>query len=144
VDIDVHISVISQTTEYALRAVVWLAQHADSPQTRQQIAAATQTPPDYLAKVMRELARAGLVRAGRGLHGGFTLARAPESISILDVVSVVDPVQRITKCPLGLEQHRDQLCPVHSRLDKAAELIEITFRNAPLSEMAGVCQEVCA
>ncbi len=135
---------ISQTTEYALRAVVWLAQHKEAPQTRHQIAEATQTPPDYLAKVMRALGRAGLVKAGRGLHGGFKLARPAESITILDVVNVVDPVQRIRKCPLGLAQHSEQLCPVHQRLDRAAELIEITFRDSSLAEMAGQCEEACA
>ncbi len=137
-DIKVHIStVFTQTTEYALRSIVWLAQHPGQPQTRQQIANATQTPPDYLAKVMRGLVRAGLVTAGRGLHGGFLLARPPAAVSLLDVVTVVDPIQRIRTCPLGLAPHRDKLCPVHAKLDEALALIERTFRETTIAELLG-------
>ena len=125
----------TQTAEYALRAIVWLAQHDGHPQTRQQIAEATQTPGDYLAKVMRSLARAGLVRAGRGLHGGFTLARPAIAISLLDVVSVVDPIQRIRSCPLGLELHRDQLCPVHAKLDGALAVVEKSLCETTIAEL---------
>ncbi len=125
----------TQTTEYALRAIVWLAQHDDQPQTRQQIAEATKTPSDYLAKVMRALVRAGLVRAGRGLHGGFSLARPAMAISLLDVVSVVDPIQRIRACPLGLDLHRDQLCPVHAKLDGALAVIEKSFCETTIAEL---------
>jgi len=137
----------TQTTEYALRAIVHLAQHSSSPRTRTQIAAGTQTPPDYLAKVMRSMVRAGLVKAGRGLHGGFTLARDPASITLFDVVSVVDPIQRIHVCPLGLETHRNTLCPVHRKLDQALATIEHTFRTTAiadlLSDSSGV-QPLCA
>lgn len=125
----------TQTTEYALRAIVWLAQHDEQPQTRQQIAEATKTPSDYLAKVMRALARAGLVKAGRGLHGGFSLARPAIAISLLDVVNVVDPIQRIRVCPLGLDLHREQLCPVHAKLDGALAAIEKSFRETTIAEL---------
>lgn len=125
----------TQTAEYALRAIVWLAQNDGQPQTRQQIAGATQTPGDYLAKVMRSLVRAGLVRAGRGLHGGFSLARPAIAISLLDVVSVVDPIQRIRSCPLGLELHRNQLCPVHAKLDGALAVVEKSLCETTIAEL---------
>jgi Rrf2 family protein len=125
----------TQTAEYALRAIVFLAQNPLQSQTRQQIAEATKTPSDYLAKVMRALARAGLVRAGRGLHGGFTLSRPSASISLLDVVNVVDPVQRIRTCPLGLDLHRDQLCPVHAKLDQALAVVEQSFCETTIAEL---------
>ena len=49
----------SQTVEYSLRAIVWLAAHPDDPQTNQQIAAATLVPSGYLAKVMQSLGGPG-------------------------------------------------------------------------------------
>ena len=64
---------ISQTAEYALRAIVYLAGQ-ELPQTTQQIAATTRVPAGYLSKVLQALARGGLVHSQRGLHGGFTLA----------------------------------------------------------------------
>ena len=69
----------SQTTEYALRAVAWLAENAGSAQTTQQIADGTQVPSDYLSKVLQTLARAEIVSAVRGKNGGFTLSSLPAS-----------------------------------------------------------------
>ncbi len=128
---------ISQTTEYALRAIVWLAENSPNPQTRQQIADATRVPADYLAKVMRSLGRAGLVQAGRGLHGGFTLSRRATRISVLEVVNVVDPIRRILICPLGLSAHATQLCPLHRRLDDAMSVIENAFRQTRIADLIG-------
>ncbi|MGH7140821.1 MAG: RrF2 family transcriptional regulator, partial [Pirellulales bacterium] len=92
---------ISQTAEYALRAIVYLADQSETPQTTQQIAEVTRVPAGYLAKVMQGLSRAGLVRAQRGLHGGFTLAVSAKKLTVLDVVRAVDPLRRIEHCPLG-------------------------------------------
>jgi len=128
---------LSQTVEYALRAMVRLAQHPAEPQARHLLASTTQVPSDYLAKVMRQLARAGLVRAGRGPSGGFSLAKPGASISILDVVNAVDPIKRIETCPLGLETHRSTLCPLHSRMDAATAEVECAFRSTVLTELIG-------
>ena len=73
----------SLTTEYALRAAVWLAEKQGLPQTTQQIASATCVPVNYLSKVLQSLGKAGLVRALRGKHGGFELAKSPSSTSVL-------------------------------------------------------------
>ena len=126
----------SQTAEYALRAVVWLANHTDAPMTTSQIAQATQVPPDYLSKVLWALGRGGLVHAQRGKNGGFTLTTPADELSILDVINAVDPVQRIVRCPLGLKGH-EQLCPLHRRLDDALCQIEETFAGAMISEFSG-------
>jgi Rrf2 family protein len=108
----------SQTAEYALRAVVSLAD-SDQPLTTQQLAALTQVPADYLSKVMQSLGRAGLVESQRGKNGGFKLARPASQMTILDVLNAVDPLPRIHNCPLHLKSHSRQLCPLHQRLDDA-------------------------
>jgi Rrf2 family protein len=125
----------SQTTEYALRAVVWLAVHHDSPQTTQQIAAATRVPAGYLSKVMQALGRADLVGSQRGLHGGFVLSRPPEAINVLEVVDAVDPIRRIEICPLGLKSHGQKLCALHRRLDNAIAHIEKTLAESTLADL---------
>jgi Rrf2 family protein len=127
----------SRTVEYALRSMVWLAQSHPEPQTTQQIAAAGHIPAGYLSKVMQGLGRAGLVQASRGLHGGFTLARAPGQVTILEVVNAVDPIQRIHACPLNLEAHSMFLCPLHQRLDDALASIEKAFGATSLAELVG-------
>ena len=65
---------ISQTAEYALRIVVWLASRHPRRRPPARSRDATHIPPGYLAKVLQNLGRGGLVNSQRGLHGGFTLA----------------------------------------------------------------------
>lgn len=125
---------ISQTAEYALRAVVYLASRPNQAQTTQQIAEATKVPAGYLSKVMQGLSRAGLVHSQRGLHGGFTLAAAADKLTVLDVVQAVDPLRRIRRCPLGIKGHVN-LCPLHRRLDNAIGLVEQALRESTISEL---------
>lgn len=126
---------ISQTTEYALRAVVDLTFNADKPRTTQQIAEATRVPIGYLSKVLKELGRAGIVSAQRGPNGGFTLLRDPNELTLYEVISAVDPPKRIRECPLKLESHKLHLCPLHQRLDDALALVERVFKETTVAEV---------
>lgn len=129
-------AMVSLTAEYALRAVVHLAgSSADSSQTVTQIAEGTLVPSSYLAKVLQNLVRADLVLSQRGLGGGFRLSRPSAEISLYEVIQAVDPIERIRTCPLGLEAHGTQLCPLHQRLDDAMALIEAQFRNTSIAEL---------
>lgn len=125
---------ISQTAEYALRAIVYLADQHQTPHTTQQIAEVTHVPAGYLAKVMQALSRARLVHAQRGLHGGFTLAHPATELTVLDVVQAVDPLRRITACPLGLKGHLS-LCPLHRRLDNAVAMVEEALKTSTIAEL---------
>jgi Rrf2 family protein len=127
-------AMFSQTAEYALRAVVFLASRHGTPHTAQQIAEATRVPAGYLAKVMQGLSRAGLVHAQRGLHGGFTLVASPEEITVLDVLRAVDPIRRIRSCPLGIKGHIN-LCPLHRRLDQALGMVENALKESTIAEL---------
>jgi Rrf2 family transcriptional regulator, nitric oxide-sensitive transcriptional repressor len=120
---------ISQTAEYALRAIVYLADNPTEAQTAEAIAKGTKVPVGYLAKIMQGLARHGLVTSQRGLYGGFTLARQPSDLTVYDVVQAVDPIVRITECPLHLEGHSTNLCPLHRGLDNAMAAVEMAFKK---------------
>jgi Rrf2 family nitric oxide-sensitive transcriptional repressor len=126
---------ISQTVEYALRAVVFLANDPKAGRTTEQIAKVTLVPQAYLSKVMQQLAAAGLVRAQRGIGGGFTLLKDPAEITILEIVNAVDPIKRIRTCPLGLAAHGVRLCPLHKRMDEALASVEKAFANSTLAEI---------
>src|SRR5205085_4728724 len=125
----------SQTVEYALRAVVHLAARAPAARTTEQIAAATRVPKAYLSKVLQGLARAGVVQSQRGAGGGVALVKPPDGLTILEVVNAVEPLQRITTCPLGLAAHGVRLCPLHRRLDEALAAVERAFGRTTLAEV---------
>jgi Rrf2 family nitric oxide-sensitive transcriptional repressor len=125
----------SQTVEYALRAVVHLADQAPQPRTTEQIAQATLVPKAYLSKVLQGLCRTEIVVSRRGSGGGMTLAKSPAELTILEVVNAVEPIGRIRQCPLGLSGHGVRLCPLHRRLDNALAMVEDAFRNTTLAEV---------
>lgn len=125
----------TQTAEYALRAVVALAQHHGEPLVTAKIAQLTRVPDGYLSKVLQTLVRASLVNSRRGLHGGFTLTRPPEELTVLEVINAVDPFRRIERCPLDIPGHGGNLCPLHRRLDEALALVESTLAASRISEL---------
>ena len=125
---------LSKTAEYALRAAVWLAQSPDEAASADHLAEVTQVPRRYLHKVVQGLVRAGLVRSQSGPGGGYSLAHAPEKITILDVVGAVAPLERIKRCPLGLPSHT-KLCPLHRELDRVYAHAEEALRRVTLSKL---------
>jgi Rrf2 family protein len=126
---------ISPTAEYALRAIVAIAQAKGEAVVTPTIAQITKVPAGYLPKVLQTLRRAELVDSKRGLGGGFTLARPADRITVLDVVEAVDPIKRIETCPLGIESHGRSLCPLHKRLDEAIEWVKQSFRDTTIDEL---------
>ncbi|MFM9995654.1 MAG: RrF2 family transcriptional regulator [Phycisphaerales bacterium] len=131
---------ISQTVEYALRAMSYLASLGGTATTSEAIARSTHVPQGYLSKIMRDLVRADLVRSFRGPHGGFVLARDAESITLLDIVSAVDPIRRIAGCPLADPQHAKP-CPLHRCLDDALAHMEQRFRSTTLGSVLSTIRE---
>ncbi|MEQ8847742.1 Rrf2 family transcriptional regulator [Botrimarina sp.] len=129
---------VSQTAEYALRAVVWLAQNPGEPQTTQQLAEGTQVSVSYLPKVLQPLGRAGVLTSQRGINGGYSLDRDPEDLSVLEIVNCVDPIHRIKRCPLKLESHAGGLCPLHRMLDDSIAALERRFAETTI---AGLLRE---
>ncbi|MCW5776769.1 MAG: Rrf2 family transcriptional regulator [Phycisphaeraceae bacterium] len=126
---------LSRTTEYALRAVLYLAKSGGRPHTTQAIAEAVQVPEGYLAKVLSTLARAGVLNAQRGPSGGFSLARPPERVTMLDVVDALDALPEIKECPLRLPEHAPVLCPLHRRLDEMVTTMRRTLAATTVAEL---------
>jgi Rrf2 family protein len=103
--------------------MITLAEATGEPLTSERIAEITRVPGDYAVKVLQWLGRADMVRGQRGRKGGFRLNCDPRTTTLLDVVNVIDPLERISACPLGREAHQDGLCPLHSRLDEVVAIL---------------------
>ncbi len=122
---------ISQTVEYAFRAMSFLGSLRAPNATCELISRETRVPRGYLSKVMRDLVCAELVKSFRGPHGGFSLARSAESISLLDIVNAVDPIRKLEGTSrantLGAVPRELRGC-----IDNAVGCVESIFRRTTL------------
>lgn len=90
---------ITRQADYALRAMLYLAQMEPAQRAAtSQIAAEQHIPPSFLAKIISQLSIAGLIHTSRGARGGVSLARSPEEISILEVVEAIDGPISLNEC----------------------------------------------
>ncbi len=126
---------LSQTTEYALRATICLAYRPDGLVSTSELAEMTKVPMNYLAKVLQLLARSEIVSGRRGVGGGYRLARPASEISMLDVINAIDPIQRIRCCPLELKNHTTALCPLHHKLDEAIGMLINQFSGVTMADL---------
>jgi Rrf2 family protein len=81
---------MNEGVEWALHSCLVLAWIDERPLTTATLAAAFDLPPAYLNKQLQALARAGIVTSAPGPRGGFRLARAPDRITLLDVVAAIE------------------------------------------------------
>lgn len=127
---------INQTAEYALRAIVFLAMRSDAgPASALEISEGVKVPVGYLQKILRMLARHGILTAQRGSGGGFMMAKVASAISVLDILNATEsPVQRIERCPLGIKGHTS-LCSLHRLLDDQIAQTEKTFAGTSIADL---------
>jgi Rrf2 family protein len=108
--------VLTQTADYALRALVYLAHdHDDGYHQTRDLARTLNVPSNYLGKVLQLMAHRGIVESQRGMKGGFRLARLPEQIRLYDVLHAIDAVPHDPDCPLLTGGHQMELCTLHRR-----------------------------
>ncbi len=93
---------LSSTSDYALRAILVLAQAEPGRHVRaDEIARATGSPANYLAKTLNALAKVGIVSSARGPRGGFVLAVAAGELTLAHIVDCFDEARPATRCLLG-------------------------------------------
>ena len=124
---------LSQTCEYALRAVACLARQPGEFVTASALADATAVPSDYLSKVLQQLASAGVVQGRRGVGGGYRLARDPRDINLHDIIDAMGMITRMRACPSA--DSRDNTCPLHDTMDRAIKAAEQVFRDTTLANL---------
>lgn len=109
---------ISLTGEYALRALVFLAERCDEwPITASRIAGESGIPRKYLSRVLADLVRAGVLSSTPGRRGGFKMCKLPEQVSLFEVLSPFESVLTAKRaCVFGHETCDDeQGCTGHIR-----------------------------
>jgi Rrf2 family protein len=107
---------LTQTADYALRALIYLAHDDDDGyhQTR-DMATALNVPANYLGKILQLLGHKKLVESQRGMRGGFRLSRLPEQIRLFDVLEALDTIPTDPACALVSGGRQIELCTLHRR-----------------------------
>ena len=125
----------SQTTEYALRAMVCLAQTPDELAAAPTLAKQTRVPANYLAKVLQQLAAAGLITGRRGVGGGYRLAKPAENITLLEIVLAMGTVRADGSLPEGNGPTDRCLRQLEHKLREATSAVTAVFRDVTLDEL---------
>ena len=81
---------IPRRVDYGLRAVIYLSVRGGKYCLITEIAKQQEVPPKFLAKIIQDLTRCGLIKSKRGACGGYTLARSPKQISFYDVIEAIE------------------------------------------------------
>src|SRR5210317_1521057 len=107
---------LSNSSKYAIKAVLYLSLHSNESKKImvKDIAEPINVPKAYIAKLLQELVKEGLVSSTRGPKGGFYLSKENNNQKVVSILTVIDGEKRLTSCLLSLEQcNEDKPCPLH-------------------------------
>jgi Rrf2 family iron-sulfur cluster assembly transcriptional regulator len=123
--------------EYAVRAMMYLGRYpVGHVSSLRDVCREQDVPESFLAKIFQSLTRAGLVASYRGAHGGFSLARPADEITIRDVVEAIDGPIALNACVLWPEEcHRSGDCPMHRVWEQAQERMMSVLDDVTIGEL---------
>lgn len=130
--------IFSKATGYGIRALAYLA---NQPHTGlcglREIAEREHIPPVYLRKVLGELRRHRLLRSVKGIHGGYELARPPQTITLWEVFRLLEPDPYLDACILGCGQcDPESSCAIHEDWQKVRKDLVSLLQTRTISEVA--------
>lgn len=131
---------INRLTDYGTLALTYLASHPERMHSAADVAAELGLGVPTVSKVLKTLGRHDLVRSIRGLRGGYSLSRAPESISVADIVDALeDQPFGLTECSAsaglcGFERS----CRIRSNWQRINRIVRRTLESVTLADMMRV------
>ena len=128
---------ITRETDYGIVLLSRLASRSESGVlTARNLATSAGLPYPMVSKILKALARAGLLASRRGAKGGYTLAHPPEEISMGDVIEALEGPIGITECAsLPGSCKLEPVCPVRSRLQEISGAMRELLVRIPLSDL---------
>lgn len=109
--------IFSKKCEYGLQATLYLAALSPDEIIRvDTIAYELNIPKEFVSKILQSLREHGIIESKKGKAGGFTLAKTPDKIKLIDVVEAIDGLGVFNSCVLGFPNcDPDHPCPVHNK-----------------------------
>lgn len=124
---------ITRETEYAFRCVSFLATQPDAVRSVEEIAAATDIPPSFLAKILQKLQRGKIVSSFRGILGGFKLCQEPDHISMFEIITIMGDPLTFNDCVAAPDTcSRSGVCQLHPVWKDIRRVVEAMLRQATI------------
>ncbi|MFQ5516326.1 MAG: RrF2 family transcriptional regulator [Acidimicrobiia bacterium] len=126
--------------DYSVRAMIHVARHhGDGPRQARQIASEMQIPYKYLTQILARMVADGLLVAKHGPVGGYTLARAPTDITLLNVVEAAEGPATFEHCVLeDGPSDWEETCPVHDIWSRAQHALARELASTTLADLARI------
>lgn len=130
---------ITRETDYAIRALTFLAQHPQKPMDAKAIASMQQIPESFAFKVLRKLIKSNLVVSVRGANGGYKLNKLPKEITLLDIITAIEGeialngcLEKGAECPL---KQINGYCRAHMELGRVQQVLRQELQRKSLEEI---------
>ncbi len=135
--------IYSRSTEYAIRALIPLSKAPEGKYTMvKAIAEQEQIPTHFLAKILQQLARKGLLRSSKGPMGGFSLRVPAEEIRLLDLVEALEGIRTPHLCIGGFGNcTEDQQCSMHEGWAQLHESILDFLKEQTIANLAKALEQ---
>ncbi len=140
---------LSNSCRYGIRAVIYIAsrQEKNKKTGLTQISKDLSLPAPFLAKILQQLARQKILNSLKGPHGGFSLQREPEKISLFDIVITIDGDGIFTDCLIhnckcGNVNDENRECPIHADYAEIREKLLQLFKNTTICNLVEKAEDI--
>ena len=128
---------LSNTSKYAIRAVIYLALYAgeDKKIGIKQISKELSIPTPFLGKILQTLAKHKLLSSTKGPHGGFGLGKPAKDIALIEIVDIIDGQDIFKKCMIRLEDCNEKdPCSAHLKYGEIRQSLYTLFQKEKISD----------
>lgn len=130
---------ITKLTDYAIVVLTnMVGPSAGGPHTARDLSDRTRIPQPTVSKILKDLSRSGILVSTRGVQGGYSLAHAPDTISVVDIIDAVDGPVAITECSGDRPASCDYAgsCPVEANWVRINQVVRGALSTISLADMA--------
>jgi Rrf2 family transcriptional regulator, iron-sulfur cluster assembly transcription factor len=133
---------LSNSCRYGIRAVIYLASQplSNGKTGIKKISSDLDLPTPFLAKILQQLAKQKILSSSKGPHGGFSLLKDPQKITVLDIIKSIDGDDIFTNCVMhsgscdsvGSDK---KFCALHEEYAKTRENLVLLFNNKTIYDL---------
>jgi Rrf2 family cysteine metabolism transcriptional repressor len=129
---------LTKDTDYAVRAIVYLARNDDGYRSSREISAAEGIPLQFLRRILQQLAKAGLVASREGVAGGVKLKVRPDEIRVSDIIKIFQGDIEISDCMFRKRLCANRAtCVLRKRIQSIEAMVTREFEKVTISGLLG-------